>query len=145
MNSTILFTFILSALLIQATCSIQAKMRPAKEAVGVQVCIFHMINYITLHLIKLLFYNRYIHTINDKVSKEENFCSLSTIFIVQGNLLWFGHNCLFQCSNYEARKFSVIKHSQLAKSMKIIKVSSWNFFIQLTMYVYINMCTYIRR
>ena len=66
MNSTILFTFILSALLIQATCSIQAKMRPTKEAVGVQVCIFYMINYITLHLIKL-FYNRYVHMITIKL------------------------------------------------------------------------------
>ena len=72
MNSTILFTFILSALLIQATCSIQAKMRPAKEAVGVQVCIFHMINYITLHLIKL-FHNRYVHTINDKAFEGKTF------------------------------------------------------------------------
>ena len=53
----------------------------------------------------------------------------STIFIMQGKPLQFVHNRLFKCSNYEAGKCSVVKHSRLAKIHKNCKNFSFKRFI----------------
>ena len=71
-------------------------------------------------------------TTYDTTFKGENCCGLTTTFIMQGKVLQFTQDRLFQYSNYEVGKISVTKYSRLTKIHKSFSPKYFIVYSQLT-------------